>query len=396
MKKIRLLPMLTAIICAMPAYAQRNHIPQFTPHNERTVLEDIARLEKKTDKFNLYLNMHADFLAQWRENTFQEGEFRFQQLRIEMKGDLNDWLSYRFRQRLNKGDNTDGYRDNVLQSIDVAEIGLSFKKWQIDLGKQCIAYGGIEFDRNPIEIYQYSDMGEYNTGFMTGVKVAYNFTPDQQLQVQMLNSLVGTSRQMYGDYQPSKMPMAYTVNWNGNFNNVIKTRWSATVMNETHKEYLYYFALGNEFYITPKFDGYFDWMYSIEGIDRKGLITTFLKGDDYSRRAKDVDYMSFVLHLNYRIHPSWNVFAKGMYENEGVYKTNTEENGATYDKGRYRTAWGYIGGVEYYPFKDRTLHFFAAYVGRNYKYTQRAKLLGNTDYTTNNFSLGFIWQLPIF
>ena len=25
------------------------------------------------------------------------------QLRIEMKGDINDWLSYRYRQRLNRG-----------------------------------------------------------------------------------------------------------------------------------------------------------------------------------------------------------------------------------------------------------------------------------------------------
>ena len=94
-----------------------------------------------------------------------------------------------------------------------------------------------------------------------------------------------------------------------------------------------------------------------------------------------------------------------MYENEGVYKTNTLDvlgtDGETevpveLRKGKYRTALGYIGGVEYYPFKDRNLHFFVAYVGRNYKYTAKAKAFGAEDYNTNNIQVGFIWQMPVF
>lgn len=65
-------------------------------------------------------------------------------------------------------------------------------------------------------------------------------------------------------------------------------------------------------------------------------------------------------------------------------------------KGNYRTAWGYLAGIEYYPFKDRNLHFFCTYIGRNYKYTARARAFGSEDYNTNRLSVGFIWQMPVF
>lgn len=386
------------------AFAQQEEINDFRTNDEKSLAEEVFKLEKKTDKFNLYLNMHGDFESSWTGNDFDGGKFRFQQLRVEAKGRINSWLSYRYRQRLNKGDNPNGYFDNVLQSIDIAGIGLNYKKWSAFLGKQCAAYGGIEFDLNPIEIYQYSDMVDYMTNFMTGVNIAYDFTPNQQLQFQILDGLVGSSKEMYGDYTPAKLPMVYTLNWNGNFNDVWKTRWSVSVMNETKKNQMWYFALGNDFNLSEKVGMYFDWMYSREGVDRKGIITDIVAPYGWTKKAAKTEIMSFILHLNYRFHPAWNIFAKGMYENEGVYKTNSMDVlnanespvGITLDKGKYRTALGYIGGIEYYPFKDRNLHFFVTYVGRNYKYTAKAKRFGAEDYNTNALQVGFIWQMPVF
>ena len=49
--------------------------------------------------------------------------------------------------------------------------------------------------------------------------------------------------------------------------------------------------------------------------------------------------MSYVLHVNYRFAPKWNLFAKGMYETASVYKASDEV-----EKGKYRKAWGYAGG----------------------------------------------------
>lgn len=383
--------LVAAAATAAGAQAQSSRINDYQTTDEEGLIESVAKIEKKTDKFNLYLNMHGDFAADWRNSDFQEGKFEMKQLRIEMKGDINDWLSYRYRQRLNKGDDPRGYRDNLLKSIDIAGIGVKLDKWQFFLGKQCAAYGGIEFDLNPIEIYQYSDMVDYMSNFMTGVNVAYNFTPQQQLQVQMLNALNGSSEEMYGAYEKAKLPMVYTVNWNGNFGDFYKTRWSASFMNETVGEHMWYFALGNEFNFSPKFGMYFDWLYSIEGVDRKGIITGIVGGDNPARNTSKVDYMSFLLHLNYRFLPKWNLFLKGMYETAGVYKSHDG-----IEKGNYRTSWGYIGGIEYYPLKDRNLHFFLAYVGRDYVYTGRARAYGEKGYTTNQLSAGFIWQMPVF
>ena len=111
-------------------------------------------------------------------------------------------------------------------------------------------------------------------------------------------------------------------------------------------------------------------MYSHEGVDRKGIITSIVGTDNQAHNAFNAEYMSYVLHVNYRFAPKWNLFAKGMYETASVYKASDEV-----EKGKYRTAWGYAGGIEFYPMESN-LHFFLAYVGRSYKYTDRAKALG--------------------
>lgn len=397
--KTTILCFLAAISGAAVAHAQSDSIREFCSEHEKGIIESIAKIEKKTDKFNLYLDMHGSFEANWRGSSFQDGKFRMNQLRIEANGNINEWLSYRYRQRLNKGDTPGGYYDNVLGSIDYLGVGLRLGKWSFFLGKQCAVYGGIEFDLNPIEIYQYSDQLAFTNNFSSGVRATYNFTPRQQLQFQVLNSYSTSSRDMFGDYEKARMPLLFTLNWNGNFNNFYKTRWSASVMNETKGKHLYYFALGNNFRISDRVSAYFDWMYSIEGVDRKGIITDIVGGTGHTRNTEDVSYMSFVLHANYNFHPHWNVFAKFMYENEGIYKSHPAEyDGAdvTLRKGRYRTALGYIAGIEYYPIKNGNLHLFATYIGRDYRYTGRARAFGASDYTTNTLSVGFIWKMPVF
>lgn len=393
-----------ASFAIVPALAQQTECYIPDGDEEKGLIEEVAKIEKKTDKFNLFLDMHADFDASWNGSKFNEGKFRFQQLRVEARGNINSWLSYRYRQRLNKGDSPQGYRDNLLRSIDIAQVGFKLKNWEITAGKQCAAYGGIEFDLNPIEIYQYSDMVDYMDNFMTGVTVGYEPVKNHQLQFQVLNSLNIKSSEMYGDWEASKLPLVYTLNWNGNFNDVWKTRYSVSFMEETKGKHMWYFAAGNDFRITDKVDAYFDWMYSLAGVDRKGILTDIIAPLGAPKRLEHASVMSFVLHLNYRFLPKWNIFAKAMYENEGIYKSGSAmvetaaggEAPVTYEKGRYRTAWGYIGGVEFYPLRDRNLHIFATYVGRKYNYTDRAKAFGNENYSTNSVQVGFIWHMPVF
>ena len=380
----KLLTLLVLALCVIGVNAQ-----------EKSLYEQISGVKKKTDKFNLYMNMNGSFDAMFNDNGFDYGKFNMRQLRIEAKGNVNEWLSYRWRQRLNRPNNGGSMIDNLPTSIDIAGIGVKLgDKFSIFAGKQCAAYGGFEFDANPIEIYEYSDMIEYMSNFMTGINIGYDFLEGQQLNFQILNSLNGPFSEMYHfdpvlmatlNVEASKLPMVYTLNWNGNFNNVFKTRWSASLMSQAKGENLYYFALGNELTLG-NFNMYLDFMYSNDAIDRGGIITE-IRGLEFGHNVYNTSYMSLVTKLNYRFADKWNVFVKGMYETASV----TEESELVAE-GKYRTSLGYLGGIEYYPMESN-LHFFLTYVGRHYIYEEIAN---KPDYSTNRVSVGFIYQLPMF
>ena len=139
-----------------------------------------------------------------------------------------------------------------------------------------------------------------------------------------------------------------------------------------------------------RFLGFFDFMYSNENIDRTGIISEITATDGYTTRALDSRYMSLVFHLNYRFIPKLNVFVKGMYETASVKKANQQ-----LEKGKYRTSWGYLAGLEYYPVKEN-LHFFLNYIGRSYRYTDRAKVFGVGNSNPQRIELGLVYQLPLF
>lgn len=370
----------------------------FAQENEKTLYERVAKVEKKQEKFNLYLNMHGSFDAKFNyggENGFNQGSFYMRQFRIEATGKVNDWLWYRWRQRLNRDNAGGGMIDNLPNSIDYAAIGVKFNKnLSLFAGKQGVAYGGFEYDANPIEIYQYSEMIENMSNFMTGVTITYDFNPDQQLAFQILDSRNGSQESTYGaNLENSRLPLIYTLNWNANmFNKKWQTRYSASIMEEVHGKYMYYLALGNQFNFSKKCDMYFDIMSSLEQVDRKGVITNLCGGQSAynGHNAFNTMYNSFVAKVNYRFLPKWNIFAKGMYDMASVFKTD-----GVLTAGNYRTTVSYIGGIEYYPMESN-LHFYLAFVGQSHIFTDKAKVYGNNDYSTQRVSLGFIYKLPMF
>lgn len=72
---------------------------------------------------------------------------------------------------------------NLPTSIDYAAVGYHVTdKFSVFAGKQCTAFGGFEFDLNPIEVYQYCDMLEYMTNFLTGIDFSYWITPEHEVR----------------------------------------------------------------------------------------------------------------------------------------------------------------------------------------------------------------------
>ena len=385
------------------------------PAGEKSLFERVSNIEKQNDWFNLYMNMHGAFDAKFNQdgrNGLSEGVFNMRQLRIEAKGRVNDWLSYRWRQRLNRSNDGNGMIDNLPNSIDIAAIGIQLNdKLSLTAGKQCAAYGGFEFDANPIEIYQYSELINNMSNFMTGVMLTYDVTPTQQWQLQILDSRNNSQDDTYGPgLEESRLPLVYTLNWNANmFGNAWQTRWSASVLEETHGNYMYYVALGNQFNFSSRCNMYVDLMSSFEQVDRKGIITEMcggvygaaLKIDGLresfgGHNALNAMYNSLVAKINYRFLPKWNLFAKGMYELASVVKKDGDLS-----VGNYRTTVGYIGGIEYYPMESN-LHFYLAFIGQSQIFTEKGKACinskgyNNSNYDTQRVSVGMIYKLPVF
>lgn len=373
-----------------------------TGEKEATLVERVTRIENKSDRFNLYFNMHYAFDADFTAGDFEQGAFNMHQFRIEAKGKVNNWLSYRWRQRLNRSNGCDNFIDNMPNSIDFACLNFAVSdKFSITAGKQCAAYGGIEYDLNPIEIYRYSEMINNMSNFMSGVMFTYDFTPNQQLAFQVLDSRNGSIEATYGqNLAANKLPLVYTLNWNANLlGGAWQTRWSASVMDEVKGKYMYYVALGNQLNFSPKCNMFVDLMSSYENIDRKGIMTGIFDGQDEFKdhNMYNTLYNSLVAKVNWRFQPKWNFFVKGMLESAAIYRGQENKdiyNGNVAD-GNYRTSVGYLAGLEYYPMESN-LHLFLTFVGQTHLFTERAKALGKNDYSTQRVSLGFIYQLPVY
>src|SRR5574344_427137 len=260
--------------------------------NEKSLFEQVTNIQKKQDSFHLYLNMNGSADANFNDG-FKDGEFKMHELRIEAKGKVTDWLSYRYRQRINRSYDGTASIDNLPSSIDWAGLGIQVnKKFSIFAGKQGAAYGGFETYINPIEGYEPTDMARNLTCFLSGANFIYDFSHTQQLQLQLTDDrVVSSTTSQYGaGYKTSKLPIMYTLNWNARWANVFYTRYSASLASQARDNVMKYFAFGNRL-LTKNFDGYLDIKYSIEDADNKGIVTTILH-QSTTDRVKNTSYFS--------------------------------------------------------------------------------------------------------
>jgi len=352
--------------------------------NLKSLEDKIQSLDQKNKAFNFYLNMQNSGNVYFNSDDYQGMDFKTNQFRLEMRGEVVKGLRYRVRQRMNRGTSAEGL-SNLSRATDIASISLDVTpNFTITGGKQCTAFGGFEFDLNPIDIYQYSDMIDNMDNFLTGVDFAYT-NNNQEYRFQVVNARTDSFDAVYSGVdgiEASKNALAYTANWNGKlFNGKVVTRWSYTIIEDAKDMFTNYVALGTQVQISKKAQIQFDWMNSQEDLDRKGMITSMVNDDT---RATDVEYNAFVAKFDYKIKPSFNVFAKGMLET------------ASQNDDKYRTSYGYILGMEYYPTTEN-LKVFVNYTGRYYDYeADAAQAYGLEDAHTNRFSIGLVYRLKMF
>ncbi len=392
-------------VAAISASAQGNNTRSGGADGDyESLAERVLNLEKKTDAFQVYFNYAAAFQSgEMGQDAPWTSHFTNKQLRLEIKGNIGEHLSYRLRHRLNKANNAMS-EDNFAKATDIMMINWKFNdKWSIAGGKMCQIWGGFEFDENPMVIYQYSDMVDNMDNFMAGAMVSFKPVPSQEIAFMVSNAnndKFGGAKVLVGnkveDFKTADNPLTYILNWNGSmFDGVLNTRWAYGIQTQADGKYSKMLTLGQQLNL-PKFQWYIDYMGEWDDMDRLGIATADAhKNKDFGAnwgdkdevlyKAGNVQYNSFITKANWQFAPKWNLMLKGMYETASVKDIEAYKD--------YRKSFGYIGALEYYPVKGQDLRFSLSYIGRKFDYSDKC---GLKDYNTNRIELGFMYRIKAF
>ena len=383
--------------------AQDNHGYGGDDGHFKSLAEEVTKLKKSNDMFNVYLNTAASAQVETdNEHEWSTG-FKNKHLRLEIKGNLTDKLYYRFCYRMTNS-NVARSEDNFARSTDVVMIGYRFSdKLSVEAGKIFQPLGGYEVDENPIYIYEYSDLTGDLECYLGGVVVNYKPVPTQEIVVGVTNAHNDKFADVYGDnslaiegdgtqnriLEKTRIPLGYSLGWNGSFlNNRLLTRWSWGIEGEARHKYSRMLILGQKLNLD-RLQWYLDYMYQNDGLDRFGLasreVRDFFPAVGGEVWMSDVHYTSFITKLNWQFAPQWNLMLKGMYETASVTKVDRFKD--------FRKSYGYVGSVEYYPVKSQDFRVFLAYVGRKVTYKDG---VGLDKYNTNRIELGFKYRIKAY
>jgi len=324
---------------------------------------------------------------------------------LEIRGQVHEKVYFRFRDRYTRAQTSESV-DNLSRSTDLAYIRLDLNpKWSVSMGKLCADWGGFEFDYNPIDIYEYSDIIEFADNFLTGVGASYTLNPSHQFTVQFLDSRTKTFTELYGpqpNFTESKVPLAWVLNWRGSlFGGKLKTIWSYALHTEAHNiaedknANMMYVALGQEITLGKLVVAY-DYKLSDEDLDRTSIISSTVPDDLYPYALENTLYTGHWAHLHYRMSKKVNLSFMAMLDIADWTDDNTDpqkEDGNV----NIRKAWGFIPTFEYYPWESMNLRLFVNYVARIYEYSDYAKdRFGAVNYDTGRFNIGFVSPVGIF
>jgi hypothetical protein len=356
------------------------------PISKQSLLRDVDVI------FNSRMAYNSHFI----DGNHQISEFNVNQLRFEIKGKIHDKIFFRFRNRYTR-EPIPGNLDNISRSVDLAFLRIDLSEsTKLSFGKLCADWGGYEFDFNPIDILAYNVIIDNADNFLVGAGLSHEFGDGRNsLSFQLLNSRTKTYEEQYGttappDINPSEYPLAAVVNWRGSFfDGKFSTTYSYSFFNEAKGAHMHYAALGNKFKAN-NFVLYYDFKYSDEGLDRKGVVSSIISSQ-YEYAAKDAIYVENWIRAEYLASPKINLLLTVMNCDQS-WKNNPDPNGSS----KLSMSYGLIPTIQYMPFKDFNIKFYVAYTARRYDYTDYAKnAFGVKDYTTGLLGFGFIAPLLV-
>ena len=273
-----------AILCMLPMTAvaqnqtlisQNDSIPSIV---ERIIEQREGGYKIRKIKSNINLEFYTTANAYFTGGKFDEMSFKMNRVRLEFVGKLNENLSYHFRQSFNKYTNPYSM-DNISSSIEYANITWqTSEKFSLVAGKQFVALGGYEAYVNAMRLMEFCDFNNSVAVYQTGLMGVMQFSPSQQLILQVVNNRSGSDNDLYlygrpNGIEAAKLPLLATLNWNGLFlDDALHFRYSASAGQLAKGKNIYYLTCGNVYEKEP-YIAYIDVMYSREGIDSQQRIT---------------------------------------------------------------------------------------------------------------------------
>ncbi len=352
-----------------------------------------------SDKIELLKNIDItfDMRAEFQAYTFRGGDNYYNGLQFEngftalgISAKINDRLSFRFRNRFNNTADVQSL-DRLGSNIELAYIDYKASpKLDLVVGKMFAYYGGYEYEFSALEILEYNDIYGNALAYVTGAGIKYKPVQNHQFGFQVLNSRTLHYDDLYGDsaaegIEEPDWPVAVVGNWRGSFfDGKLQTIYSASHSIEVKDKGTTFFTLGHK-YENNNFTLMYDFRYSYEEIDTKGVVTGIIGDENVAEKAS---YIENWLRAEYRFSPRFKGLLTLMTNGAiGDFETGNE---------RLRTSYGWIPTLYYSPFDKIDFRFYIAYIGRYYDYSDYA--LENFDvssYNKNEFRIGIIAPLLI-
>lgn len=340
-----------------------------------SLYELVSGYEKKCDSFNVFLNTGGSFNAD--ENG---GAFSGRDLRLEIKGNLGNHLGYRLRYQLTKS-SMPLPLDKYPTALDIFIVSWKFNEhFTAQAGKIFQAWGGFEYDANPIYIYKFTDFTGATDPFTAGAALSWFPNHNHEIQFSVTDTHTVPVDMRYPaalGVQAAKLPLTYVLNWNGTlFNGLVCTRWAAGTMVFAQGERADRITLGTRLNL-PKLTWYTDLIGSWETIDYTGFGLSEL-----GTLEKNVRYFTGVTKADWRFAPMWNLGLQASLE--------WMDSRTTPD---IRKRWGALAAIEFYPDPSQDFRMFLTgyldgcrWQGQN----------GPEPWIRKSVELGFIYRIKAF
>lgn len=320
---------------------------------------------KVFNKFKLEVRADGEYTT---TDTTPNLGFHGKYFNFMLGGELGGGFSYYFKQRIVADPGTVTFFDNTdFLYLDYRPT----QNWRLRFGKDAMALGGFEYDASPIDVYFPTNLWRNIYCFQLAFSGAYISDDGNHTFVAQVSNSPYIN---YGGLNYDAGLVSYNLYWAGTIGHW-QTLWSTSMVEYEWDHYLNMIMIGNKL-VYDKWDLYVDVMHHA------------LSWDDWGKN------IGFVSCANYYFTPRFNIFIKGMYEQN---KSSVHLGSAVapdHQLAAGHTSARYGLGFEYFPTESKNVRLHIYGCRMTDSYTDAA----GVDHLDEkwNFNIGATWTMDYY